>query len=477
MPMTPFNWLGHDDRIASVFALHQSIMLITLKKGLQIPLSGEPRQTIEDAPAPSRVALLGYDYVGVKKLPSLEVAVGDRVKRGQVLYRGKAYPEVVGTAPAAGVVEAIHRGHKRVIETIVIRVEGDEEETFEQYDASALDDLSIEQVHANLLASGLWLGLRTRPFTMVALPDQKPEALFVTAIDTNPLAPDPAVVIAAAGDAFANGLRVLRKLTEGKTYVCRAAGAQIDVPTLERVEVAEFAGPHPAGLVGTHIHFLHPVNINRLVWHIGYQDVIAVGRLFTTGRLNPERVVALAGTGVHEPRLVRTLMGVSTNDVVLGNIDTKPELRVISGSILNGKHAVGNTAFLGRFHNQITVIEEGRQREFLGWVSPGKNKFSATRAFLSSLVKRVGFPLHTSQNGSPRAMVPLGLYENVMPLDILPTQLLRALVVDDTETAEALGCLELDEEDLALCSFVDTGKHDFGPILQRNLHEIWKENQ
>lgn len=452
-------------------------MLIKIRKGLTIPLTGAPRQAVDELPPPGRVALLGYDYVGVKRLPSLEVAVGDRVSKGQVVFRGKAYPEVVGTAPAAGVVEAVHRGHKRVIETIVIRVEGDQEETFERFDPSQLDSLSPDQVRRNLLASGLWLGLRTRPFTMVALPDQSPQALFVTAIDTNPLAPDPAAVIGQAREDFSNGLRVLCKLTDGKTWVCRAAGADVPVPDGPNLTAVEFSGPHPAGLVGTHIHHLHPVGMNRLVWHIGYQDVIAVGRLFTSGRLNPERVIALAGSGVRDPRLVRTLMGASTNDLVLGNIDTRPELRVLSGSILNGRHAVGNTAYLGRFHNQVTVIEEGRQREFLGWVSPGKNKFSATRAFLSSLFGNRQFSLHTSQNGSPRALVPLGLYENLMPLDILPTQLLRALLVDDTETAEALGCLELDEEDLALCSFVDTGKHDFGPILRRNLHAIWKANQ
>lgn len=452
-------------------------MVIHIKKGLDIPLAGEPRQEIEDFPPPARAALLGYDYVGVKKLPSLVVNVGDQVKRGQTLYRGKAYADVVGTSPISGVVEAIHRGHKRVIETIVIRAEGDGEESFEHYDASELSGLNREQVQRNLLASGIWLGLRTRPYSMVALPDQKPEALFVTAIDTNPLAPDPAIVISQARQDFLNGLTVLSKLTEGKTHVCRAPGADIPVPENSEISVTEFSGPHPAGLVGTHIHHLHPVSINRLVWHIGYQDVIAAGRLFTTGRLNPERIISLAGSGVSDPRLVRTVMGAATNDLVLGNVDTKPELRVISGSILNGIHAVGNTGFLGRFHNQVTVIEEGRQREFMGWVSPGKNKFSASRAFISSLLGNIKFALHTSQNGSPRAMVPLGLYEDVMPLDILPTQLLRALVVDDAESAEALGCLELDEEDIALCSFVDTGKHNFGPILRRNLHAIWKENQ
>lgn len=440
-------------------------------------MTGVPRQEIEDAPPVQRVGLLGYDYAGVKRLPSLEVEVGQRVNKGQVVLRGKAYPEVVGTSPVAGVVEAIHRGNRRSLETIVIRAEGDGEESFARYDASELAGLSREQVKQNLLASGIWLAMRTRPYSMVALPDRLPDALFVTAIDTNPLAPDPAVVIAEAREDFVNGLTVLSKLTDGKTWVCTAPGADVPVPDADSIERAEFAGPHPAGLVGTHIHFLHPVNVDRQVWHIGYQDVIDAGRLFTTGRLHAERVVSLAGPGVKDPRLLRTVYGASTNDLVIGHIDTGPELRVLSGSILSGWHAVGNFAYLGAFHNQITVLEEGRQREFLGWVAPGKNKFSATRAFLSSLWPGQRFPLNTSQNGSPRAMVPLGLFEDVMPLDILPTQLLRALLVDDTETAEALGCLELDEEDLALCSFVDTGKHDYGPILRRNLRAIWKENQ
>jgi len=452
-------------------------MLITLKKGLDIPISGMPRQVIEDAAPPQRVGLLGYDYAGVKKLPSLEVKVGQRVNKGQVVLRGKAYPEVVGTSPVAGVVEAIHRGHRRSLETIVIRAEGEGEETFSQYAAAELAGLSREQVKQNLLASGIWLSMRTRPYSMVALPDRVPEALFVTAMDSNPLAPDPQVVIGQAREDFLNGLTVLSKLTDGKTWVCRAPGADVPVPEMDNIQVAEFGGPHPAGLVGTHIHFLHPVNANRQVWHIGYQDVIDAGRLFTTGRLHAERVISLAGPGVKDPRLLRTVAGASTNDLVIGHIDTRPELRVISGSLLNGRHAVGNFGFLGAFHNQITVLEEGRQREFLGWVSPGKNKFSATRAFLSSLLPGRSFSLHTSTNGSPRALVPLGTFEQVMPLDILPTQLIRALLVDDIETAEALGALELDEEDLALCSFVDNGKHDFGPILRRNLRAIWKENQ
>ena len=452
-------------------------MVIKVKKGLTIPLSGAPRQEIEAIPPPKRVALLGYDYVGTKKLPNLEVAVGDRVKKGQVLFRGKSYTQVVGTAPAAGEVEAIHRGHKRVVETIIIRVDADDEETFAAYEERELDHLSCEQVQQNLLASGIWRSIRRRPYSMTALPDQRPDALFITAMDTSPLAPDPVVVIGQAREDFRNGVRVLSKLTEGKTWVCCAPGAAVPIPDLPSVEIAEFDGPHPAGLVGTHIHFLHPVSTKRMVWHVGYQEVIAVGRLFTSGRLVPERVISLAGPGVRDPRLVRTVMGSSTNDIVLGNIETKPELRVISGSILNGQRAVGNTAVLGRFHNQVTVLEEGREREFLAWISPGRNKFSATRAYLSSLLGTKQFKLHTSQHGSGRGMVPIGLHEDVMPLDILSTQLLRALLVDDRETAEALGCLELDEEDLALCSFVDAGKHDYGPVLRRNLHEIWKENQ
>lgn len=460
-----------------------------LKRGLDIPLDGVPKPGISASPSVSAVAHAGCDCVGIKRLPTLEVEVGDRVRLGQPISRRKAYREVMATAPGTGVVEAIHRGPRRVLETIVIRLDeptpeegiepgplDGEQETFNAYGDDELDGLSRDQVRENLLAAGAWLAFRTRPFTMVPPPESTPAALFVTAIDTHPLAPDPATVIDAAAEAFADGLRVIAKLTDGPRYAVQAPAASLPVTEASGFEVVEFAGPHPAGLPGTHIHFLYPVALDRVAWHIGYQDVIAIGRLFRTGRIDPTRVISLAGPMVQSPRLIRTRLGASTNDLIRGQLRGRHEARVISGSVLSGRQAVGSSAFLGRFHNQVTVLAEDREREWLGWLKPGKGRYSALNVFWSRLGRGDRLALGTSQFGSPRAMVPIGAYERVMPLDLLPTQLLRALLVDDLERAEALGALELDEEDLALCSFVDCGKHDFGPVLRRNLEKIWHEN-
>jgi Na+-transporting NADH:ubiquinone oxidoreductase subunit A len=448
--------------------------MIRIKRGLNIPLAGSPEQRIHPAPEVQLVGILGRDYHAYKRLPTLLVSEGDRVKLGQPLVRGKQLTTVTTTSPASGVVEYIERGTRRFLETIAIRPGGDEEETFNAWRADELAGLNATQVRENLLASGLWLSFRTRPYSLVADPQAEPHAIFVTAMDTNPLAADPAVVIADAPEDFTNGLTVLSRLIPGRIHVCKAAGATIPSTTAANVQVTEFSGPHPAGLPGTHIHFLSPVSAKCTVWYLNYQDVIAIGRLFTSGRLSTERVVALCGPAVLNPRLIRTRLGASTNDLVKGELHPG-ESRVISGSVLSGDQAVGRTAFLGRYHHQISVLSEGRKRELLGWMAPGLNKYSASKVFISSLFGRKKFGLTTSQNGSPRAMVPTGTFERVMPLDILPTQLLRALVVEDTDSAQALGCLELDEEDLALCTFVDTGKYDYGTILRDNLRRIRKE--
>ncbi|WP_455205178.1 Na(+)-translocating NADH-quinone reductase subunit A [Kaarinaea lacus] len=451
-------------------------MLIKINKGLTIPISGEPEQKIYDGAPIKTVALIGDDYRGLRRLPKLLVKEGDRVKLGQPVSQGKVYSEVIATAPGAGVIEKIHRGKQRFLHTVSIRLDGNDEETFNKYSAAQLADLNAAQVKENLLASGLWLSLRTRPYTMVAIPDRNPQAIFITAIDTNPLAADPSVVIGDTPEDFVNGLTVISKLTSGNVYVCKAGGANLPAIDIANVEIAEFHGPHPAGLVGTHIHFLAPVNQQRSVWHINYQDVIAIGKLFTTGRIPVERIIALAGPAVKQPRLIRTRFGASTEELINNELHpVNGQYRVLSGSVLSGRRAAGWLAFLGRFHQQISVLTEGTERELLGWLKPGSKKYSSLNVFLSSLLKTKRFPLTTSQQGSPRAMVPIGAYEKVMPLDILPTQLLRALLVHDTDVAQELGCLELDEEDLALCSFVCPGKHDFGPVLRDNLEHIFKE--
>jgi len=449
-------------------------MRYKIKKGLNLPIAGEPEQRIHDAPPVTRVGIVGTDYRGRKRLPTMLVREGDRVRLGQPVTRGKELTDVVATAPGSGVVEKINRGERRYVQSLVIRLEGSGEETFNAYGADEITALNRNQVKENLIASGLWLALRTRPYSLSADPATVPDAIFVTAIDTHPLAADPQVVIAEATDDFRHGLTVIGTLTDGKVFLCKAAAASI--PSIEdpKLVVAEFEGPHPAGLVGTHIHFLRPVGPQRTVWHLGYQDLIAIGRLFTSGRLSTERIVALGGPAVRRPRLVRTRLGANTTELVEKDL-IGDDCRVVSGSVFSGRRAVAWAEYLGRYHNQITVLNEGRKRVFMHWAGLGLDRYSVTPVYAGAVRTDRKFAFTTTENGSPRALVPIGTYERVMPMDILPTQLLRALVVRDTETAQQLGCLELDEEDLALCSFVCPGKHDFGPILRENLDHILRE--
>ncbi len=450
-------------------------MHIRIRRGLDLPLKGAPEQTIETARPVASVAVLGRDYPGLK--PTMHVQEGDQVRLGQPLFTDKRHPQVAVTAPGAGTVSTVRRGARRVLQSVIIRLEGDEEEHFPHWPAGALATLDRELVVENLARSGLWCALRTRPWSKIPDPASGPHAVFVNAMDTNPLAADPAVVVGEAAEDFANGVTVVSRLTTGSVFLCKAVGAAIPAPqSLANLQIAEFSGPHPAGLVGTHIHFLYPASADRVVWHLAYQDVIAIGRLFTTGRLEPSRVISLAGPPIGRPRLLRTRLGAHIEPLVVGEIEESLECRVLSGSVWSGYRAVGWAGYLGRYHQQVTVLAEGRERHFLGWLLPGGEKFSVTRAFLSSLSSsRRRFALTTSQNGSPRAMVPIGSYERVMPLDILPTQLLRALVVGDTDEAQRLGALELDEEDLALCTFVCPGKYDYGPVLRERLEQIERE--
>ncbi|MDR9468407.1 Na(+)-translocating NADH-quinone reductase subunit A [Marinospirillum sp.] len=452
--------------------------MIKIKQGLDLPIAGAPRQAISDGQSVRSVAVLGPDYVGMK--PTMAVSVGDKVKLGQILFTDKKTEGVQYTAPAAGKVTAINRGYRRALHSVVIELDEQEEAVeFTAYSESQLDDLSREEVQQLLVESGQWTALRTRPFSRVPALDAQPSSIFVTAMDTHPLAADPAVIIAEQKEAFLAGLKVVSKLTQGKTYICKEAGKDVPVISGGDFEVAEFAGKHPAGLVGTHIHFLDPVSANKQVWHLGYQEVIAFGQLFLTGKINPNRVISLGGPLVKEPRLVRTRTGASLNDLLMGEVNSPNGTQVISGSVFGGRAADDDLAYLGRYHNQVSVLEDGSKRLFLGWLSPGlpgSNRHSVMGIYLSSFLGLGGkFAPTTSTNGSERAMVPVGNYETVMPLDILPTQLLRSLIVGDIEVAMQLGCLELDEEDLALCTYVCPGKYEYGPILRDNLTLIEKE--
>lgn len=406
--------------------------------------------------------------------PAMMVSEGERVLKGQPLFEDKKIPGVLFTAPASGTVSAIHRGERRVLQSVVIAVDGEASVAFERFDAAELATLSREAVQQQLLASGLWVSLRTRPYSKTPVPGTVPAAIFVTAMDTNPLAADPQPIIAARRDAFDAGLTVLTRLTDGKVHVCQASGGRLGGHPSGQVTCNEFSGPHPAGLPGTHIHFLEPVGLTRQVWHLNYQDVIAIGRLFTEGELFAERVIALGGPQVNNPRLLRTRLGASLDELLAGEL-AAGENRVISGSVLSGTRAAGPHAFLGRYHLQVSVVREGRDKELFGWIMPGREKYSVTRTTLGHFLRHKLFNFSTDTHGGERAMVPIGNYERVMPLDILPTHLLRDLLAGDTDSAQALGCLELDEEDLALCTYVCPAKYEYGPMLRDALTRIEQE--
>lgn len=465
--------------------------LHVITKGLDLPISGEPSQEIDsEAPKVTQVAVVADDFPGMK--PRMLVREGDTIKRGQAVFEDRKTPGVLHTSPGAGKVVGVHRGAKRALQSVVIHLsEGersgmpppDELLPFDAYTGKAAAELTRDEVVALLVESGTWTALRKRPFSKVPEPTSTPDALFINAMDTNPLAPTPEPLIEARRADFDAGLSALTKLCPGKTYLCVAAGSKLSGGTPAGVDIQQFKGPHPAGTTGVHMHLVAPVSRKRTCWSIGYQDVIAFGKLLTTGQLDVERVISVAGPPVARPRLVRTRMGANMDELVPreslkpgaeGHSLGEGDYRLISGSVLSGKRASSApVSFVGRYHNQVSVLREGREREFLGWLAPGTDKFSVIPTFISKwLGSGKKFAFTTTTNGSPRAMVPIGMYEDVVPLDILPTFLLRSLIVGDVETAERLGVLELDEEDLALCTFVCPGKTNYGPILRANLDDI-----
>lgn len=444
--------------------------MIELRKGLELPITGQPSNEIDDSKRITSVAVTGFDYTGMK--PSMLVKVGDQVKIGQTLFSCKKNVGLMFTSPAAGTIKTINRGEKRAFQSIEIELASSEDHVdFKAFQNKAATDYSDNEVKALLIESGAWTSIRQRPFEKVADLTANPSAVFINAMDTNPLAPEPYIYINENFEDFVAGVKVLSKLTSGNTYVCQDKMAPIKM--IDGVKSELFGGPHPAGNVGTHIHFLDPAGAEKPVWHVGYQDAVAIGTLFRTGKLNTNRLITLAGPFANKPRYVRTRVGANISELVSGEI--KSDARVISGSVFHGRQQDDAFNFLGHYHNQISVIEEDTTREFLGWKRPGPNKFSVKNVFLAKLIPNKKFAFGTNTYGSLRAMVPVGSFEKVMPMDILPTQLLRSLVAKDTDYAQDLGALELSEEDIALLTFVAPGKVDFGPILRENLTIIEKE--
>ncbi len=452
----------------------------TISKGLDIPISGAPEQSIRSGNSVTEVALLGADYVGLK--PTMKVRVGDQVAGGQLLFIDKKNPGVRFTAPAPGKVTAIHRGPRRRFESLVIKLEGEERRFFTSPCPAPELLPAAETIKEILIESGQWTALRTRPYGKVPAPAPKAKAasLFITAIDTEPLAPNPAVIINGHRNDFILGLNVLQLLT-AKTFLCCSQDINIRRSDHPNIEVAHFSGPHPAGLASTHIHFLDPICSGKEVWHIGYQDVIAVGHLFRTGQLWEERVIALTGPSMQQPRLIKTLVGASVLELSQNEL-ADPQARLIAGSVLNG-HRMGEEnvhGYLGRYQQQICALPEKDGSGLLNWLRPGGDRYSSLPIFLSAFTeatKKNGeadtkFPLSTASWGGERAILPMGSYEKVMPLNLIATSLLKAIATGNTEKAAALGCLELIEEDLALCSFVCPGKNNFGPMLREVLTRI-----
>lgn len=448
-----------------------------IRRGLDVPLAGDPQQRVEEGRGVDRVAVLADDYPGLR--PRMGVKVGDRVIRGERLFEDRKNPGVFHTAPASGTVEAVVRGERRALRSVIIAVDRDADASEEkEYEASGKIDgraASADDARALLLESGMWTALRSRPFGKVPAPGAKARAIFVTAVDTQPHAPEVEIALEGREGDFEGGLEALVSLGDGApVYLCVGAGSSLAGVDVPGVEVHRFEGPHPAGNAGLHIHLIDPVDLGRTAWHVGYQDTAAIGHLFRTGKLSVERVVSVAGPMARKPRLLRTRIGADLAGLLEGEI-LDGETRIVTGSVLAGRIAAGDVGFLGRHHNQISLLQEGGEREFLGWMGPGFSAYSTSRLFVSSFLPAKKRPLRTLLGGGIRAMIPNGSYDAVMPFDVMPVFLFKALLSNDLDAAQRLGCLELDEEDVALCTFVCPSKIDHGRSLRRVLDAVEKE--
>lgn len=423
-------------------------MQINVRKGLDLKPGEHPVTTAAEEKTAATAGLLGRDFPGVKF--HVRVEVGSRVRAGEAIAHDRQRPDIVFTAPADGIVSAVHHGKRRALRSIEITQEHAAEAGVE-FNPPALEKDAIRRF---MQSSGLWTAFRKRPFGHVPDPDVDPAALLVTAIDTEPFAPDPVHVVTAHTDWFELGLDVISAIYEGPVFLCQEPGAHVPCGASDRLQRAEFAGPHPAGLPGTHIHFLCPIGFNGgEVWHIGYQDVIAIGCLWQTGNLWLKRTIALAGPAVIRPRVLTVPLGASTDELVRDELRPGP-VRVVSGSALSGHLAQGAEAYLGQRHRQITTISEADQTH-RGMRGDGA--------------------WDTGLGGSPGPLIPIPLLDQVAPPGVLAAPLMRALLVGDVDRARDLGALELIEEDLALVSYVCTSKNDYGRLLREVLDQLHSE--
>nr|HPI46373.1 Na(+)-translocating NADH-quinone reductase subunit A [Tenuifilaceae bacterium] len=413
------------------------------------------------------------DFPGLT--PKLNVQVGDKVKAGNPLFHDKYRPNIVFSSPVSGEVVEVRRGDRRVIEEVVVKTTGSVD--YEQFEAVSPVQLTREQVVEKLLKSGTWPYLRQRPYGIVANPDDKPKSIFISCFDSAPLSPDMDFAVNGEQEAFQAGIDALKRLTEGEIHL----GLNADYPAssvfakAKDVQLHHFTGPHPAGNVGIQIHHIDPINKGDVVWTVNPLDVIIIGRLFLKGVYDATKVIALAGSDVVKPRYYRIVSGARVDSILKDNlVKTDNEHRIISGNVLTGAK-VESIGFIGFYDNMVTVIPEGKHHEFFGWMAPGFNKHSASRTFFSKLLPGKSFKLDTNINGGERAYVLTGQYEKVLPMDIYPVHLIKAILANDIDKMEQLGIYEVVEEDLALCEYVCTSKVEVQEILRKGIESMIKE--
>ena len=447
--------------------------IITLRKGLDINLLGKAQESLSDAPTAAEYALSPLDFEGVT--PKLLVKVGDEVKAGTPLFFNKYNERILFTSPVSGKVAAVNRGEKRRILTVTVTP--DAVQRYEEFAKPDLQKATREQIVELLLHAGLWPMIIQRPYGIIASPDDTPKAIFISAFDSAPLAPDYNFVLKAEQKNLQAGIDLLRRLTPGKVHLSVRAGAEGAMTALKGIEMHAFAGKHPVGNVGVQIHHIDPVNKGDIVWTVNIQDVAIIGRLVNEGRVDMTRVIAVTGSEVEKPHYVRVISGARVDSILKGNLKPQKEnghVRIISGNVLTGVKS-DPEGFLAFYANQITVIPEGDRYELLGWAMPRLNKFSVSRAYFSWLCPRKAYNLDTNMNGGERPFVVTGLYERYLPMDIYPMYLLKACLAGDIEKMENLGIYEVVEEDFALCEFVDPSKIEIQQIIRDGINLMIKE--
>ncbi len=444
---------------------------VKLKKGLDIRIKGGAEKILAADVESSLYGVKPVDFPGLT--PKLDVKPGDKVSAGSTLFHDKIRPEIKFTSPVSGKVLSLERGDRRKLLEVVIEKEGDE---FIDFGRSDPGMFSREKIKETLLNSGLWPAIRQRPYHIVANHTDVPKSIFISGFDTSPLAPDYNFITDNSSEThFRSGISALKKLTDGKiNLVLNGKGGSSELlKNAAEVDISHFSGPHPAGNVGIHIHHLDPVNKGDIVWFVNLQDVLAIGRLFEEGIYKQERIIALTGSEVLHPQYYRVRTGVSVAGLVNGNV-TAGKLRYISGNVLTGSK-IEPEGYLGYYDSQVTVIPEGDYYEFFGWMMPGTDKFSFYKIFTSSLIPRKSYKLDTNFHGGERAFVMTGQYEKVLPMDIYPVQLLKAILAEDIDLMENLGIYEIAEEDFALCEFICPSKIEIQSIVRNGLDLMHKE--